>query len=230
MYSEETPINVDRDQGEARSPPPPPPADNGPSSYERPSGASRDPPSRPAHAPVAPTPNLVLGVFGLSIRTRESDLHHEFSRIAPVEKVVVVYDQRSERSRGFGFVTMETLEGAEKCIQELNGMELHARRIRVDYSATTKAHNPTPGEYRGAKDYERRGYGGGDRWASTGYSRRPDDRWRNESRYGGGGGGYGGDRYGDRYARDDRYGDRYARGGYDRYDRRDDRDRYERPA
>lgn len=41
-----------------------------------------------------PTPSEVLGVFGLSIRTRERDLEDEFSRSGTVEKVVIVYDQR----------------------------------------------------------------------------------------------------------------------------------------
>lgn len=36
----------------------------------------------------------MLGVFGLSIRTRERDLEDEFSRCGDVEKVVIVYDQR----------------------------------------------------------------------------------------------------------------------------------------
>lgn len=51
-------------------------------------------PPRPRHAPAQVTPNNVLGVFGLSIRTRERDLEDEFSRYGDVEKVVIVYDQR----------------------------------------------------------------------------------------------------------------------------------------
>lgn len=51
------------------------------------------PPSRPGNAPPVQA-NNVLGVFGLSIRTRERDLEDEFSRFGEVEKVVIVYDQR----------------------------------------------------------------------------------------------------------------------------------------
>jgi hypothetical protein len=87
-----------------------------------------------------PTPSNVLGVFGLSIRTRERDLEDEFSRSGRVEKVVIVYDQRasphlslfpftqliyslqSERSRGFGFVTMADIADAERAIADLNGI------------------------------------------------------------------------------------------------------------
>lgn len=51
-------------------------------------------PRRPAQAPPPINPNPVLGVFGLSIRTRERDLEDEFMRYGDVEKVVIVYDQR----------------------------------------------------------------------------------------------------------------------------------------
>lgn len=86
----------------------------------------------------------------MSIRTRERDLDDEFSRFGRVEKVTIVYDQRqSDRSRGFGFIQMSTVEEASRCIKELNGVELNGRRIRVDYSVTERPHAPTPGEYMG---------------------------------------------------------------------------------
>jgi transformer-2 protein len=91
-------------------------------------------------AQQAPNPTNVLGVFGLSIRTREEDLQDEFSRFGHVDKVTIVYDQRvratvdgaanealtpsrqSDRSRGFGFIKMATVEEAGRCITELNGI------------------------------------------------------------------------------------------------------------
>lgn len=42
-------------------------------------------------------------------------------------------------------------EHATNAIKHLNGYNLHGRNIRVDYSATQKAHNPTPGQYMGEK-------------------------------------------------------------------------------
>lgn len=51
-------------------------------------------PPRPSHAPDNPEPTLIVGVFGLSVRTVERDLEEEFGRVAPVEKVVIVYDAR----------------------------------------------------------------------------------------------------------------------------------------
>ncbi|PFH50320.1 hypothetical protein AMATHDRAFT_145358 [Amanita thiersii Skay4041] len=113
----------------------------------------------------APNPSSVLGVFGLSIRTQERDLDEEFSRFGRVEKVTIVYDQRvsSDRSRGFGFIRMATVEEATRCIQELNGVELNGRRIRVDYSVTDRPHAPTPGEYMGHRRSYRDSYYGRER-------------------------------------------------------------------
>lgn len=103
----------------------------------------RSPPpvSKPRHAPNDPEPTKVVGVFGLSVRTVEQDLEDEFGRIAPVDKVVIVYDARvstlstpsqcthllsdalqTSRSRGFGFVTMKSVEDAAAVIKELNGI------------------------------------------------------------------------------------------------------------
>ncbi|KEI41945.1 uncharacterized protein L969DRAFT_42659, partial [Mixia osmundae IAM 14324] len=167
-------------------------------------------PARPRNAPAAPTKSNVLGVFGLSVNTRERDLEDVFTRIGEVDKVVVVYDQRSERSRGFAFVTMRSEDDAEKAIADLNGQEIDGRRVRVDYSLTTRPHRPTPGEYMGyRRDEFREGAFGG------GGARHYDNRrpvYRDDRRD---------DRYSSRSYRDDRphYDDR--RGDY-RDDRRRD--------
>lgn len=133
--------------------------------YRSPTQKRRSPPpKKPTHAPIkAPNPSQVLGVFGLSIRTQERDLDEEFSRFGRVEKVTIVYDQRSDRSRGFGFIRMSSTEEATRCIQELNGVELNGRRIRVDYSVTDRPHAPTPGEYMGHRRSTRDTYSGSGR-------------------------------------------------------------------
>lgn len=174
-----------RDRNRSRSPPPPR------------SDRRRSPPPKPRGAPAHVDPTTVLGVFGLSIRTVEADLKDEFEAIAPVDKVVVVYDARSGRSRGFGFVTMRDVDGASAAIEALNGKDLHGRKIRVDFSTTHKPHDPTPGIYKGEI--------------------RPDDRYRAPARGGdrsSGGGRDGGSRYtGRAYDRADRAGPSSYRGG-----------------
>ncbi|KZT12632.1 RNA-binding domain-containing protein [Laetiporus sulphureus 93-53] len=198
---------------EAPPPAPGPPVDSRDRDMPPPRGRSRSrspargstyrrspPPRRPPHAPIqAPNPSNVLGVFGLSIRTTERDLDDEFSRFGRVDKVVIVYDQRSDRSRGFGFITMSTVEEATRCIKELNGVDLNGRRIRVDYSVTDRPHAPTPGEYMGHR--RRRG-----RDTYTGHRDDKIDDYRDSYR----------DSYRERrdrdpYRRDDRDRDNYGR-------------------
>ncbi|CAG8800455.1 25916_t:CDS:2, partial [Dentiscutata erythropus] len=94
-----------------------------------------------------PDPSHVLGVFNLSLRTTEKDLQLIFERYGRVNQVTIVYDHRSDRSRGFGFVYMNSVEEATIAKEKTNGMELNGRNMRVDYSLTQRPHTPTPGEY-----------------------------------------------------------------------------------
>ncbi|ORX64045.1 RNA-binding domain-containing protein [Basidiobolus meristosporus CBS 931.73] len=98
-----------------------------------------------------PAESKVLGVFGLSLRTRERDLEELFDEFGKHERVTIVYDHRTDRSRGFGFVYFEHEEDAARAKEKTNGLELHGRRIRVDFSMTQRPHSPTPGQYMGRK-------------------------------------------------------------------------------
>ncbi|NP_001119706.1 transformer 2 isoform B [Bombyx mori] len=128
-----------------------------------------------------PTPSRCLGVFGLSLYTTEQQINHIFSKYGPVDKVQVVIDAKTGRSRGFCFVYFEDMEDAKIAKNECTGMEIDGRRIRVDYSITQRAHTPTPGIYMGKPTISSRG--------DNGYDRRRD---RDDCYYrgGGGGGGY----------------------------------------
>jgi len=116
--------------------------------------------------------------------------------------------------------------------------DLHGRRLRVDFSATTRPHEPTPGEYRGPRRVEedyRRGppaygarYDGGDRYGGGGRDRYDDRRggYSRDDRYSGSSRSYGGGS--SSYDRSDRYGGSSSgRRDRDDYGRssRDDRDR-----
>jgi len=143
------------------------------------------PPRHKRSGQIAPNPSSVLGVFGLSIRSTERDLDDEFSRYGRVEKVTIVYDQRSGRSRGFGFISMSTVDEATRCIEKLNGIELNGRRIRVDFSVTDRPHAPTPGEYMGhrraGRDSYRGNYRDRERDRDDNYRDRDRDRHRDRS-------------------------------------------------
>ena len=69
----------------------------------------------------------------------------------------MISDRDTGRSRGFGFVTFEDDEAADKAIAALNGTELDGRTIRVDV-AQAKQRSGGGGGGRGGGGG---GYGGG---------------------------------------------------------------------
>merc|ERR1712128_415643 len=105
----------------------------------------------------APQPSKCLGGFGLSLYTTERELEKEFKKFGALERVNVVLDGHSGRSRGFAFLYYENVEDATEARDALNGIELDGRKIRVDFSITKRAHTPTPGMYMGRPTASRDG-------------------------------------------------------------------------
>jgi RNA recognition motif-containing protein len=97
-----------------------------------------------------------LFVGSLSWDTNDDGLRNAFSAHGEVSEAVVISDRDTGRSRGFGFVTFEDDDSADKAIAALNGTELDGRTIRVDV-AQAKQRNGGGGGGRG-------GYGGGSSW------------------------------------------------------------------
>eukprot|EP01117_Protostelium_nocturnum_P013131 TRINITY_DN4880_c0_g1_i6.p1 TRINITY_DN4880_c0_g1~~TRINITY_DN4880_c0_g1_i6.p1 ORF type:complete len:268 (-),score=104.03 TRINITY_DN4880_c0_g1_i6:17-820(-) len=164
-----------------------------------------------------PAPSKCLGVFGLSFDTGDRDLKELFGKYGPLEKVELILDRQTMKSRCFGFIYFEEMDDATKARNEINGMKLHGRFIRVDYSSTRRAHSPTPGQYMGRpshRDRDRRSPRRDRSFRDYGRDSRRDDRERDR-----------GDR--DRRGRDRRSRSRSReRNRSDRGDR--DRDRSDR--
>ncbi|CAM6045769.1 unnamed protein product [Sphagnum compactum] len=123
-------------------------------------------------------PGNNLYVTGLSTRVTEKDLEDLFSREGKVTECRLVVDPRTRESRGFGFVTMDSAEDADRCIKYLNRSTLEGRIITVEKAKRRRARTPTPGEYLGvrAMQSQSRGYGGGD-YGRDGYSARRAPRF-----------------------------------------------------
>ena len=81
-------------------------------------------------------------VGNLSFETSEQDLHDLFSADGrQIEKVSIVTDRDSGRSRGFGFVEVHAGADTSAVITALNGKELHGRQLRVS-EAHERAERP----------------------------------------------------------------------------------------
>lgn len=95
-----------------------------------------------------------LYVGNLSYNTTENQLQDLFAEHGPVTAVDLIMDKFSGRPRGFGFVTMETKEGAEAAIQAMNGKNIDGRNLTVNEARPREEREPRSGGggYRGGND------------------------------------------------------------------------------
>ncbi len=116
-----------------------------------------------------------LFVGGLSWGTTDEALHGAFSRFGEIVEAKVITDRDTNRSRGFGFVTFASDEGAASAITEMNETELDGRTIKVNEAEDKGPRTGGSGGGRGP---------GGPRGGGGGY--------KGGGSRGGGGGGRGG--------------------------------------
>ena len=74
--------------------------------------------------------NLYVGNLPWSCTEEELEAH--FSQAGPVKAVRIITEGRSGRSKGFGFVEMESSDGGQTAIDTLNGKDFGGRELRVD--------------------------------------------------------------------------------------------------
>ena len=80
--------------------------------------------------------NLYVGNLPWSLTEDELEAH--FAQCGSVKTVRIITEGRSGRSKGFGFVEMESAEGGQSAIDTLNGKDFGGRELRVD-SATERS-------------------------------------------------------------------------------------------
>jgi cold-inducible RNA-binding protein len=100
-----------------------------------------------------------LYVGNLSYNTTENQLQDLFGQHGPVTSVDLIMDKFSGRPRGFGFVTMETKEGADAAVAAMNGKNVDGRDLTVNEARPREERAPGGGGgggYRGGG--ERREY------------------------------------------------------------------------
>ena len=74
---------------------------------------------------------MKLFVAKLNRDAVESDLLEWFGAMGPVRSAKIVMDRDTGQSKCFGFVEMESREGGEKAISEMNGKEFMGFRMVV---------------------------------------------------------------------------------------------------
>jgi RNA recognition motif-containing protein len=122
-----------------------------------------------------------LYVGNLTYGVSDSILEQLFSQFGTVQSAQVIQDRATGRSKGFGFVEMDTEAQAQAAIDGLHDQEHDGRRLTVNEAKPREDRGGGGGGYGGGGG-SRGGRGGG----GGGYG-------------GGGGGGYGGGGGGRRY-------------------------------
>lgn len=94
--------------------------------------------------------NLFVGSLAYSVT--DDELNDFFKSVGNVKSAKVIMDRDTNRSKGFGFVEMETDDEAQEAIKQLDGKELNGRAISVNEAR--------PREDRPRRDFN----GGGNRY------------------------------------------------------------------
>lgn len=72
-----------------------------------------------------------LYIANLPYQASESELETLFQQCGAVSSVQIVLDRETNRSRGFGFITMGSDAEAQAAIEKLNGQNFGGRDLRV---------------------------------------------------------------------------------------------------
>jgi RNA recognition motif-containing protein len=102
---------------------------------ERPRREDRPPKADPVPQEIV-SPKLYVG--NLAYEAAESDLFDLFSKVGAVKNVEVAMDRHANRSKGFGFVEMESLETAKEAAAKLNRTDFMGRQIVVSGAKVDK--------------------------------------------------------------------------------------------
>ncbi|HEX9003899.1 MAG TPA: RNA-binding protein [Blastocatellia bacterium] len=98
--------------------------------------------------------SVKLYVGNLSFSTTEQDLQDQFSQYGQVSSASLITDRETGRSRGFGFVELDSKEAAQTAIEGLNGKDLDGRALTVNEAKPREDRGGSRGGGRG-------GFGGG---------------------------------------------------------------------
>ena len=91
---------------------------------------------------------MKLYVGNLAFETSSNDLQQLFAQAGTVESVSLIEDRETGRSRGFGFVEMQTKEEGAAAIQQFNGKDVAGRTLKVNEAKPRENRNGSGGNSR----------------------------------------------------------------------------------
>lgn len=84
---------------------------------------------------------MSIYVGNLSYDVTPDDLNNVFSEYGTVKRAMIPTDRETNRSRGFGFVEMDTDAEEDAAIEALDGAEWMGRRLRVNKAKPKENNN-----------------------------------------------------------------------------------------
>ena len=103
--------------------------------------------------------NIFVG--NLDFNTGEDELRKLFEVHGQVDRVSIMTDRDTGRSRGFGFVEMTSAEDGEKAIAAMNGTQIGGRTLNVNEARPKVERGGGGGRDRGDRGRGAHGGGGG---------------------------------------------------------------------
>jgi RNA recognition motif-containing protein len=106
---------------------------------ERPDRSQSQRSTRPPESVEVTTPRLYVG--NLSFEATESDLFELFNGVGQVQNAEIVTYKHNQRSKGFAFVQMQTVEEAKRAVSELHDKEFLGRKLVVSGAKSSEHHS-----------------------------------------------------------------------------------------
>lgn len=85
-------------------------------------------------------PGRTLFIGNMPYHMSDKDLNDLFARVKNVTDVRVAIDRRTGQPRGFAHADFVDVDSAIKALEELQGLEISGRCLRVDYSSPAAHH------------------------------------------------------------------------------------------
>jgi RNA recognition motif-containing protein len=76
--------------------------------------------------------SVTLYVGNISYSMKEEELRKSFGQYGEVVSVKIIIDKRTGKSKGYGFVEMDSDASADEALKNMNGKELAGRNIKVN--------------------------------------------------------------------------------------------------
>jgi len=109
---------------------------------QQPARGNGSEPARTSRKPEAievTTPRLYVG--NLSFEATESDLFELFNGVGAVQNAEVVTYKHNQRSKGFAFVQMLTVDEAKRAVEELHDKDFLGRKLVVSGAKSSEHHS-----------------------------------------------------------------------------------------